>query len=534
MAETSNKGVDSPISPKRRVDSPISPKRRVDSPISPKRSICDEAKSGETENSENDHQIVPLDVSKEIQKHILVQIQNIKNLLSNDNQELGKLQKIFIQMYVNANETFLGKLDCSLFLIQKQLDHEKKVQTDLKTENTDLLFASAGLEDSIRSLKLENASATFKIKRLEEENKSTQQTIKSLKDVNTKYEKELASSKTIVDENTKLRTMIDEMSAESKQMVGVSGGDNRFKCESNLVKQIVSTSITWYVEGDNSNDIACSGAYSKILETNFSSKKLQFDTMQIIGSGSHDYEIDLAKMTQTNKSTGKVRSLSRQMDKFDISFNHPDGFNEIAYAHIDQIRHLKFLPETNEEYKAVADNFYGTINSSHQIYMTDFEILSIRKAYNPHLANLYCVKRHMILKDMKGAAEDAGEAMLWHGSRRVESETIFRDGFQIRHANDGGYFGRGIYFAYHPSYSLDYAHRSKNSAGREILSMMYVKVNLGRQFIGPKDYRVNNPEQVHQGIDTICASVNREEDPIFAVYDNNQAYLGYIVSFAKK
>jgi hypothetical protein len=61
---------------------------------------------------------------------------------------------------------------------------------------------------------------------------------------------------------------------------------------------------------------------------------------------------------------------------------------------------------------------------------------------------------------------------LWHGTRNYDPRLIASgdDGFSTQHSNDGGYWGRAVYFAVNASYSCGangstgYSHPLPNGA----------------------------------------------------------------------
>ncbi len=73
---------------------------------------------------------------------------------------------------------------------------------------------------------------------------------------------------------------------------------------------------------------------------------------------------------------------------------------------------------------------------------------------------------------------------LYHGSSQTDPKLIYEseEGFDMRYANENGYWGSAVYFAQDSSYSNAYSFRSNGA--RE---MFYAKVNVGFY----KDYSTN-------------------------------------------
>jgi hypothetical protein len=67
---------------------------------------------------------------------------------------------------------------------------------------------------------------------------------------------------------------------------------------------------------------------------------------------------------------------------------------------------------------------------------------------------------------------------LWHGTRDSHPKLFYtgEEGFDIKFSRQGGYWGKGIYFAENAKYSNHYSHKHKKNGVR---GMFFALVNLG-------------------------------------------------------
>ena len=93
-------------------------------------------------------------------------------------------------------------------------------------------------------------------------------------------------------------------------------------------------------------------------------------------------------------------------------------------------------------------------------------------------------------------------------------------------------FGQGVYFAVNSSYSETYS----TTAGTSEKKMYYAKVLTGDYTKGNKDMRMPPPKKdPNNPLLLFDATVDKEPNPtIFVIFNDNQAYPEYIVTFKAK
>ena len=137
------------------------------------------------------------------------------------------------------------------------------------------------------------------------------------------------------------------------------------------------------------------------------------------------------------------------------------------------------LPVIDPKYLLVSAEFKKTVQN---------QIISISEIQNKSLFKKYSMITQQVL-DLKRKINpniniDGFERYLWHGTRANDPALIYNDeinGFDLRHANVGGAFGRGIYFGTSAQISMGYL-GFKNPQGNNIL--LYNKVFVGESVAG--------------------------------------------------
>jgi hypothetical protein len=326
---------------------------------------------------------------------------------------------------------------------------------------------------------------------------------------------------------TKLQDQIDSLVEEIKCNKKSERIEDYRTNTAPMIGSFTAQQKSWSYE-DSGKLMPCPHEYSKQLNLHLLKGTQVFDLQMNMGGSIRTYSIDLANMTQTNKSTNCIRKLTLFNNTLTYVFRQSMYYAQIAHEHLYQPTIIyRTLLETSEEYNTVASDFLHHAPSNGPSLNNEYKIESIIAASNPHLALSYCAKKCLL--------NTPTEVMLWHGSKRASAREVVRDGFQLKYANPDGYFGRGLYFAYYPGYSVSYCRPELDQQTNKIVyEMMYVKVNLGKMYCHSLDYRQSGDIAAPDNFDSVFSVVNKSEDPIFAVYDNAQAYVGYIVRFSKK
>ena len=164
--------------------------------------------------------------------------------------------------------------------------------------------------------------------------------------------------------------------------------------------------------------------------------------------------------------------------------------------------------------------------------MPNVNILNIYRIENKHLWSKYQIEKTRVLKE-KGAAN---ESWLFHGTRLNDPEQIFTHGFDISFSNDGGLYGRGLYFAKNFSYSFNGYSHNKNKCNYIFLarvitgSSCYLKKNI-------KDMK--KPPMYDEKNNIYFDSVTNLDEKsnvflnghMFIIYENDKAYPYYLIEY---
>ncbi|XP_032445777.1 protein mono-ADP-ribosyltransferase TIPARP [Xiphophorus hellerii] len=125
-------------------------------------------------------------------------------------------------------------------------------------------------------------------------------------------------------------------------------------------------------------------------------------------------------------------------------------------------------------------------------------------------------------------AEGPLERHLFHGTRKVASESICLHGFDPRVASLNGHsHGFGSYFATNALMSHEYTEANESD---EVGYMFLAKVLVGRVCLGKHYYR--RPPNTKVSLYDACVD-NKQSPRMFIVFDNCQCYPYYLIKYKK-
>lgn len=251
------------------------------------------------------------------------------------------------------------------------------------------------------------------------------------------------------------------------------------------------------------------------------------------------YTINLTKMTQLNMSTGRLRTLRRVLKSYkdfpviDRMFQKLTYDDQFVWTHTYK---CEVLPKIHPEYLGVASVFlnankntcHGPQNNKCTFTTMEsqgFEITSIQRVYHPYRARMYELKKNTVVEQR--------ELMLFHGTRHVKPEDVIRQGLDVRFSSSGQ-LGRGIYGSVDPWYSYcSYVYCDSTTKMNSLFgecSLLYVKFLLGSSSEQMNLYQAID-EKDRTNFDSWNFQPKNTHNRIFAVYDNAQCYIGYIIKF---
>ncbi|MFN4152051.1 MAG: hypothetical protein ACK4IX_14010 [Candidatus Sericytochromatia bacterium] len=177
------------------------------------------------------------------------------------------------------------------------------------------------------------------------------------------------------------------------------------------------------------------------------------------------------------------------------------------------------LPSTSTEYTTVLGKFTSTgmVNNYKSI-------TSIHRIENYTLWKWYNLKKEEISKKNNN---NPNELSLFHGCPFNVSDLICTGGFDLRVASFGGVWGSGVYFS--PQASISHGYAGANSSG--VKRMFLSKVTVGDEFSSSGDRSLRKPPikpNSNDHYDTVVASSNKWA---YIVYENNQSYPEYMITY---
>ncbi len=179
------------------------------------------------------------------------------------------------------------------------------------------------------------------------------------------------------------------------------------------------------------------------------------------------------------------------------------------------------LAVEDPKYVLVSTEFKKTAQNQ-IISISEIQNKSLYKKYNMIVKEVIDLKR----KNNPNINIDGFERYLWHGTRQNDPALIYNDeiyGFDLRHANVGGAYGRGLYFGTTAQISMGYL-GFKNTQGNNIF--LYNKVFVGESCVG-KAGLLQAP--LKPGSKEFYDSTSNGS--MIVIYDCWRAYPNYIIEF---
>jgi len=186
-----------------------------------------------------------------------------------------------------------------------------------------------------------------------------------------------------------------------------------------------------------------------------------------------------------------------------------------------QISNCEIKPVLNgsPEWVQIEQRFHLTLPS--------VKILQIERIQNLWQWEKYAFQRDRIRRRYDAGNDNFatnGEHFLFHGTRLNHPKLIYdgEDGFDMRYS-DGGYWGRGTYFAYNAAYSHSYSF----SEG-PVRKMFYARVAIGKYF----DYGLTQRGDLKKPPDTYdSVSGETAGSKVYMIYENGRAYPEYLITY---
>ncbi|CAB3362436.1 Hypothetical predicted protein [Cloeon dipterum] len=199
---------------------------------------------------------------------------------------------------------------------------------------------------------------------------------------------------------------------------------------------------------------------------------------------------------------------------------------------------LTLLDKSNVHASWARQKMENTIVEHNGKKIAGYEILEVYQVKNSDLWEKYWNRRDQIRREIGGRVK---EARLFHGTKHAYK--ITEDGFNLNFANDRGMFGKGIYFADLSSKSNQYTFEGCNTPcapHKKIFCtdcerfMLICRVALGKEY--EPNAPMNGISAPPSGYHSILADPSRKlvNYREYAIYNNYQAYPGYLVKYKVK
>uniref|UniRef100_A0A3B5MAT0 Poly [ADP-ribose] polymerase n=2 Tax=Xiphophorus couchianus TaxID=32473 RepID=A0A3B5MAT0_9TELE len=296
-----------------------------------------------------------------------------------------------------------------------------------------------------------------------------------------------------------------------------------------------------YCCAEQSNDL------SALLLKKMSEKELKF----FFNIGVQKYEVDFTNMTQTRIISGYQRQICCRpayrspesmyphlKSGIQSDFANCDPNAAAANFTIDPLQEFSswyppvWLQGSEEDYRLVdvpaGTQAYRSIKKffHENLPETKIDIISLQQIQNLLHWDKYQRQKTHMQKHTK--AEGPLERHLFHGTRKVASESICLHGFDPRVAGLNGHsHGFGSYFATNALMSHEYTEANESD---EVGYMFLAKVLVGRVCLGKHYYR--RPPNTKVSLYDACVD-NKQSPRMFIVFDNCQCYPYYLIKYKK-
>ena len=170
------------------------------------------------------------------------------------------------------------------------------------------------------------------------------------------------------------------------------------------------------------------------------------------------------------------------------------------------------------DYNLVVNEFRKSMGS---------QIISLKRIQNQVLFKKYQselqIELEKRIKKNPNYNTDQSERFLWHGTR-IDPMVIVNKGFDLQYANDGGNFGRAIYFGLNARKSCTYG-SFVNPRGNKLV--FYVKDFVGES-LQTGFQKIVKPPKIPKSEDNYDSLWNGEE---LVVYDMHRSYPYYLLEY---
>lgn len=204
--------------------------------------------------------------------------------------------------------------------------------------------------------------------------------------------------------------------------------------------------------------------------------------------------------------------------------------NSISVTDVERIENVKLWYEYVHARETLLRNVIGG---------SPFEHLNTMSRRGPVLTST--LFRETLTRELYS---DLNEVYLFHGTKPELVDNIKIKGMDPRHSSDQSMMGRGNYFAESSTKSDQYAD-NKNNRREQGFHMFLVRVLLGNIYLAKDRYQYKLPpctaclndeckNQNHEHFDSVVADIGGSLFREFIVYDANQCYPEYIITYNRK
>ncbi|XP_059482674.1 poly [ADP-ribose] polymerase tankyrase-like [Neocloeon triangulifer] len=198
---------------------------------------------------------------------------------------------------------------------------------------------------------------------------------------------------------------------------------------------------------------------------------------------------------------------------------------------------LEPIPSHRGEYLWIDYKMQNSIAVHGSNKITKYDIVQVYKVKNSNLWGRYVARRSLLAKDLS-PGEKVEEERLFHGTNFADQ--IVKKGFKVKHADPQGMFGKGIYFSNLSSKSTQYTLEGGTAPCQPhnavycttcVRKMLICRVALGKSYVATS--AMNGIDQAPRGYHSVTAKPTSGvlNFPEYIVYDNDQAYPGYLVEY---
>ncbi|XP_028331085.1 protein mono-ADP-ribosyltransferase PARP14-like isoform X2 [Gouania willdenowi] len=232
----------------------------------------------------------------------------------------------------------------------------------------------------------------------------------------------------------------------------------------------------------------------------------------IVDADGNTWIPNLQRMTATKLLSGNKQTLKRL--RIEPDFTYPLYWDNME---IGESQKMVPLSPSTAEHQTVKAAFQQTQTST---------IIKIERLQNIPLRRAYEVQK----KNLSNKSGD-NEKLLFHGTNPENINSIITNGFDRRYSGQNATsYGLGTYFAINANYSANPKYSKPAADGSQ--SMFMARVLTGIYVLGHIDMKVLPPRDPHRSPDRYDSAVDNLDNPqMFVVFQDNQAYPDYLITF---